>query len=59
MSVDTHSALPPSMIESVAAPADGDHDFFEATWTETIGTVIATTIAVIFVSFIAVLMVLA
>lgn len=58
MSVDTQTALPSSMVEDAAAYADHDQEF-ATSWAETIGTIVATTVAVLLVSLVAVVMALA
>jgi len=59
MSVDIHSALPPGAAHA-SASVDGDFEAdLETSWAETIVTIVATTVTVLFISFVAAMMAMA
>ena len=58
MSIDVHPSSPPARLHE--RPAAADHEFDrDDTWAETTITVIAATVTIVFVSFVAVLMAMA
>ena len=58
MSIDVHPGLPPVALRDAQIIIDDEYDRGES-WVETVITVLAATITVVFVSFVAVLMALA
>ena len=58
MSSDVHSVMPPAALRDVPATADDDFDS-DGSMAETAITVVAATVTIAFVSFVAVLMALA
>ena len=60
MSVDVHSALPPGAAHGASTSVDGQLDTeLEVSWAETVLTIAATTVAVLFVSLVAAMMAMA
>ena len=58
MSIEAHPGSPPAMLQGFPVAADDEVER-EASWAETAITVVAATVTIAFVSFVAVLMALA
>jgi hypothetical protein len=58
MSIDVHPGSPPATLHDIPVAADDEFDRDES-WAETTITVIAATVTIVFVSFVAVLMAMA